>query len=380
MLAIELLADRSRPVRTAVGLAALGAVVYATVNSAPGVGLHGRELAILVCTVIAGLGWIVWVAGSLLNPDPRRAAIAAVPLVLAGSLLAGAEPAAAALVFSGVGLFTASLKLSPVSALALTGGGIVALAAGTAVYGHQWGYFGGYAAGLAAITLLGFNRRQRRERLEQAERAQQDRAKAAALDERARIAREIHDVLAHSLGALSVQLEAADALLVDASDPERAQQHVARARRLAADGLTETRRAIGTLRGDAPPLAEQLHALAEQYRADVGAAVEVHVGEPPRELAPDAALAAYRAAQEALTNVRKHAPGAAVTIRLAHEDNGSVLTVTDSGASTAAPGSLAGTGGGYGLAGLSERAEALGGSLSAAPEADGWTVRLWLPA
>jgi signal transduction histidine kinase len=380
MLAIELLADRSRPVRIAVGLAALGAVVYASVSTAPGVGVHGRELAILVCTVIAGLGWIVWVASSLLDPDPRHAALAAVPLVLAGSLLAGIHPAAAGLVFSGVGVFTAALKLSPVSALGLTGGGIVALAAGTAAYGHQWGYFGGYAAGLVAITLLGFNRRQRRERLEQAERAQQDRAEAAAMGERARIAREIHDVLAHALGALSVQLEAADALLVDASAPERAHEHVQRARRLATDGLTETRRAIGTLRGDAPPLAEQLRALAAEYHADTGAPAEVHVSGQPRDLAPDAALAAYRTAQEALTNVRKHAPGACVTIRLAHEEDGSVLTVTDTGSAGAVSDTLTGSGGGYGLAGLAERAGALGGSISAGHNEAGWRVRLWLPA
>jgi signal transduction histidine kinase len=148
---------------------------------------------------------------------------------------------------------------------------------------------------------------------------------------------------------------------------------------LAAGGLAETRRAIGTLRGDAPPLAEQLRGLAAEYRADTGAAAEVEVGELP-QLAPDAALAAYRTAHEALTNVRKHAPGSPVTVRLAREENGSVLTVTDAGVDGSAPGSLADAGGGYGLTGLTERAETLGGSLSAGPDGRGWSVRLWLPA
>jgi signal transduction histidine kinase len=378
----ELLEGRSRPVRTVVSLAALGAVVYAAVITDPGLGLHGRERLALICTVLGGLGWLARTAVGLADPEPRHVTAPTVVLVLAGCLLIGAEPASVGLVFAGIGVFTAALVFSPSAALALTGAGVVALAVGEASYGHDWVSFGGYAAGMAAIGLFGFNRRQRRERLAAAEQAQEDRAKAAALGERARIAREIHDVLAHSLGALSVQLEAADALLVEDSDPDRAQQHVERARRLAADGLAETRHAIGALRGSfeqAPPLAEQLRALAAEYRADTAAAAEVEVREQP-QLAPDAALAAYRTAQEALTNVRKHAPGSPVTILLAREENGSVLTVTDAGVDGSAPGSLADAGGGYGLTGLTERAEALGGSLSAGPEQSGWTVRLWLPA
>ncbi len=227
----ELLQDRSRPVRTVVSLAALGAVVYAAVVTDPGLGLHGRQLVALICTVLGGLGWLARTAAGFADPEPRRVAAPTVVLVLAGSLLVGVEPASVGLVFAGVGVFTAALVFSPAAGLTLTACGVVTLAAGMAAYGHDWVSFGGYAAGMAAILLGGFNRRQRRERLAAAEQAQEDRAKAAALDERARIAREIHDVLAHSLGALSVQLEAADALLVDASAPERAHEHVARARR-----------------------------------------------------------------------------------------------------------------------------------------------------
>jgi signal transduction histidine kinase len=379
MLWAEGLQTRWRTVRVAVGLAVLGAVVYSTVTSDPGLGPHGPALAALVCTVLAGLGWVGWIAAELLDPEPRSLAVVTVLLVLAGSLLAGIQSAGAALVFSGVGVFSAAVALSPASAFTLTGGGIAALAAGTAAYGHNWAYFGGYAAGMAAILLGGFNRRQRRERLAQAERAQEDRARVAALAERARIAREIHDVLAHSLGALAIQLEAADALLSETRDPDRAQRHVARARELATSGLAETRRAIGALRGDTPALAGQLQALAEDYRHDTGASAHVETAEPAPELAPEMALAAYRTAQEALTNVRKHAPGAEVTLRLFREDNASVLTVTDIPAGGTAPGSLAGSGGGYGLTGLAERAENLGATLTAGPDGPGWSVRLWLP-
>jgi signal transduction histidine kinase len=110
-----------------------------------------------------------------------------------------------------------------------------------------------------------------------------------------------------------------------------------------------------------------------------------------RSLAPDAALATLRTAQEAISNARKHAPGAALTVGLTYADDATLLTVTD----TLPPGpvlrrpeapepstattDLAATGAGYGLTGLRERAELLGGSLHAGPDGSGWTVRLHLP-
>ena len=203
--------------------------------------------------------------------------------------------------------------------------------------GGTWGpTVAGYGFALAAALLLGLNRRQYLARTEQAhqllaesQRARQEQARAAALDERARIAREIHDLLAHSLGALAVQLEVAEALLADGIDPRQVQTHLHRARGLAVDGLTEARRAVAALRGEIPPLPQLLDGLLLQYRADGGVAPPLKVSGVERSLPPDAALAALRTAQEAISNARKHAPGAAVRVGLTYADDVTVLTVSD---------------------------------------------------
>jgi signal transduction histidine kinase len=205
--------------------------------------------------------------------------------------------------------------------------------------------------------------------------AREEQARSAALAERARIAREIHDVLAHSLAALSVQIETADALL-EGGHPDRARATLDRARSLTRDGLAEARRAITALHGDAPPLPEALASLAEAYTADTGRAAHSNVEGQPRQLPADASLALYRTAQEALTNARKHAGGADVTLRLGYRLDDVVLTVTDTGGEpTSQPAPV----GGYGLTGLRERAELAGGALNAGSCGDGWRVEVRIP-
>jgi len=241
---------------------------------------------------------------------------------------------------------------------------------------HQFTTIGlGYACMLVGMYGLGVGRRSYILRAESAEkllleteRANHEQAHAAALAERGRIAREIHDVLAHSLAALTVQLEAADALLEAGGDAGVAKAHdyVTKSRRIAREGLIETRRAIAALREDAPPLPQLLHALADAYEGDTGAHAEVKISGLSRPLAADAGLTVYRAAQESLTNVRKHAPGAPVWIRLVYGDGELELSVSN-GAPTGPPTALADSGGGYGLSGLKERAELIGGTLEAGP-------------
>jgi signal transduction histidine kinase len=281
----------------------------------------------------------------------------------------------------------AALHLPPRRAVVVTAAGIAAIAVGTFTTGQGLGSFGGNAGALVGFGLAGYSRRQHRDRLTQTEqllaqtrRANTEQARAAALDERSRIAREIHDVLAHSLGALAVQLNAADALLSDGQDPGRAQAHVSRARRLAVDGLTETRRAVGALRGDSLPLPELLNATLAEHQADAGSTARLDVCGAVRDLPPDVSLAAYRTAQEAISNARKHAPGAPLTLTLDYQPDELVLTITDTPpAGVPPPDRLAATGGGYGLTGLAERAQLLGGSLHAGPDAQGWTVTMKLP-
>ena len=121
-------------------------------------------------------------------------------------------------------------------------------------------------------------------------------------------------------------------------------------------------------------LAEQLAALAGHE----GAVLTV-VGQP-RALSTDAGLAVYRAAQEALTNARKHAPGAEVSVWLDFSPGATVLVVNNSATETVAATELAATGGGFGLRGMRERVEVVGGRVHAEPTTSGWTVEIAVPA
>ncbi|MFF2329077.1 MULTISPECIES: sensor histidine kinase [unclassified Streptomyces] len=201
-------------------------------------------------------------------------------------------------------------------------------------------------------------------------------AETAALDERARIAREIHDVLAHSLSAQLVHLEAAR-LLIEREPAGEFRDHVLErvvaARSMAREGLAETRQALSALRGEVSPVEEFLRQLVVEEPA------EVHVTGARRTLTAEASQTVRRVAQEALTNVRKHAPGARVRVRLEYLPDEIALEVTDSGGRRG-EGELAVSGSGYGLMGMRERAELMGGSLEAGPGEEGFVVSLRVPA
>ncbi|MEU4493869.1 histidine kinase [Streptomyces sp. NPDC023998] len=206
--------------------------------------------------------------------------------------------------------------------------------------------------------------------------AREAEASSAALAERARIAREIHDVLAHSLSAQLVHLEAARLQIERGPEGPFREQILGRvvaARLMAREGLAETRQALSALRGEMAPVEDYLQELA---LAD-GAETEV-TGER-RQLTAEASQAVRRVAQEALTNARKHAPGAKVRLLLAYAEAEVALEVRDSG-TTSQAGELGTSGSGYGLLGMRERAELLGGSLEAGPDGKGFVVRLRVPA
>ncbi len=203
-------------------------------------------------------------------------------------------------------------------------------------------------------------------------------AESAALRERGRIAREIHDVLAHSLSAQMVHLEAARLLIERGGDRDEVLQRVVSARRMARQGLAETRQALSVLRGEMTAAEEFLRELAQAEGASL------RIGGERRELSAEAGLAVRRVAQEAVTNTRKHAPGARVEIRLDYLVGEVEMEVRDFGGRAAAGrtagGALSGTGSGYGLLGMRERAELLGGTLEAGPVEEGFVVRLRVPA
>jgi len=251
----------------------------------------------------------------------------------------------------------------------------VALSAYAAVNNDVWLTTAATTAGLALagyVLRLDAEARGTAQRLLAQERAARAaEAESAALAERARIAREIHDVLAHSLSAQLVHLEAARLLIERGEDRERILERVVAARGMAREGLAETRQALSALRGEMSPVEDFL---SELVATAEGAAVTV-TGER-RTMPAEASQAVRRVAQEALTNVRKHAPGAKVQVRLDYGEHEVTLHVRDSGGP---PGELTGSGAGYGLLGMRERAELLGGSLQAGPDEEGFVVTLKVP-
>lgn len=261
---------------------------------------------------------------------------------------------------------------------------LVALAAYAAVNTDNWLTTALTTAGLGLagyVLRLDAEARGSAHRLLAQERAARAaEAESAALAERARIAREIHDVLAHSLSAQLVHLEAARLMIErePAGDfRDRILERVVAARSMARDGLAETRQALSALRGEITPVEDFLHTLVEGGGPGGPAGVEV-AGER-RPLTAEASQAVRRVAQEALTNVRKHAPGAAVAVRLEYLPDEVALEVRDSGGGKVAE-ELGASGSGYGLLGMRERAELLGGTLEAGPDEEGFVVRLRVPA
>jgi len=222
-----------------------------------------------------------------------------------------------------------------------------------------------------------------RERAEQAERTREEEARRRVDEERLRIARELHDVISHSIGVISVQAGVAAHLL--RRRPDKAAQSLEAIRRASDEALGELHAMLGVLRqpGDgrapltpAPGLA-QLDALVGQAEA-AGLKVEVALEGEPRALPPAVDLACYRIVQESLTNVVRHAGASRATVTVNHRDGEVVVEVLDDG--LGAPAGVPAAGAGQGINGMRERARALGGTLQAAPCPDGgFLVRARLP-
>lgn len=205
---------------------------------------------------------------------------------------------------------------------------------------------------------------------EQLRRYAEQAGELATTRERNRLAREIHDGLGHYLTTINVQLEAARAVL--AGEPARAADALATAARLSRDALEDIRRSVGTLRADAPhpPLPESLRALAH----NLGLSVAVQVRGDPRPLPPAVEHALYRSAQEGLTNVLKHATAERTDLTLDYRDAARVvLTVSDNGRGPG-DGNNHAAPAGYGLRGIRERVDLLGGSVSTGGAAGGGFV------
>jgi signal transduction histidine kinase len=357
-----------------IGLGYFVLIIVSTVTTRTHPALQGRGLAVT-------LALIVLVVSIVLN-NPRSTAKSTSTRLLAFALTTIASAVLAAVQPNGLWEATpyfvavvAALRLDRKIALGVLGVNLVVLGTVAGLSSH-WGDAVGTLIGAVPWFLVIRAVRRMREQTIALEASQAAEARAAAAAERGRLAREMHDVLAHSLSALALQLESTRLLAHDRGvDPEVARA-IDQAHGLAASGLEEARRAISTARGDALPGPERIRSLAEAVAEQSGLPVTVDVRGEPRELPADARLALYRTAQEALTNVRRHATPDKVAVRLDYQPDSVALVVEDHGEI----GPLALGGAGYGLTGMRERAELLGGTLVAEPTEDGFRVQLVLPA
>jgi signal transduction histidine kinase len=235
-------------------------------------------------------------------------------------------------------------------------------------WGQEW-FIGAVVVAVVAVSELA---RVRREQLAKvrAERAAAERRRAD--EERLRIARELHDVLAHSISVINVQAGVGLALLDN--DPEQARTALTTIKSASKEALGEVRQVLDTLRtpGDAPrspaPGLDRLPELTEQARG-AGLTVDVTTEGGRTALPPGVDLAAFRIVQEALTNVVRHSGSRTAHVLLRHVRGALEIRVDDDGPATSAAGEL--TGGGNGLVGMRERAAALGGTVEAGPRPDG---------
>ena len=366
------------------GAAAIAFVLVTSFQGHPAPGGHGQALGvsaalIVFCGATIAAMWLTL---------PR-------PAVQVAVLLLAVAGAAALIGLQGNGV--AFLGVFPVVCLAafelpvylsaiVTGAATGAVSAAWIVNGRAGiaGIILNDFAILAFYVLSLFARRlresnQRAELLvSELEQSRAAQAEAAALAERQRLAREMHDVLAHSLSGLVLNLEGAMLLAGQGGADPQVSDAIRRAHGLAKTGLQEARRAIGLLRDDALPGPRRLAGLAAEFEADTGVACQVTVTGAEAELGADARLTVYRVAQEALTNIRKHARPIRAEILLAYEPSGIRLVVEDFGRCGERPVPDEGTG--YGLTSMSERAELLGGTLTARPTDGGFRVELRVPA
>ncbi|MGY1734887.1 sensor histidine kinase [Geodermatophilus sp. SYSU D00684] len=368
----------------------------------------GHDLAVAAGLAVWGLVEVVLSPGLAPVPGALFVLVSTLPLalrrrfpgsvtaVVSAALVVHAATAEAAATFTPfpsllLAAFTVAVHVR--SLPAAVGLGALPLAAMAAA--GQLGYFGVEGAHPRALVLLFFfvagawtggrvvhHRALAALRAEAGSAAAADRAVA---QERARIARELHDVVAHAVSVVVLQTGAAE--LFVGRDPDRARDHIGTARRTATEAMAEMRHLLDVLReGEAvylpQPGIERLPDLVDEARgAGLDVALTVDVAGP----VPDGpSLAVYRIVQESLTNVLRHAPGAPTAVTVARAGDELTVAVRDHGRRATpgdappAPSGL--SSGGYGIPGMRERVRVYGGSLAVGPEPDGgWLVRAVLP-
>lgn len=363
----------------AVNVVGLGLLTWSVAAQIGRLDTGGTQVAASVLLAAATGCWILWVAlreYTSLQPPLASAPLAGMAIV--GGVLVAFAPQA--LIFVAVAALGAAIRGPQSLAVGIGVVGCGAMFSSVAIAGHSLAIPVGGLAAVFAGLLVGTVRQQALERSEQraeveleTARAEVQQARAQVLSERNHLARELHDVLAHTLSALSLQLEAF-ATVVDAEPgtSPAVREQLERTRTLVHEGLDEARGAVRALRDDTRPLGDELTRLCDEHEATFS------TSGTPRPLDPQVSLGLYRMTQEALTNVTKHAPGAPTSVCLGFAPGNVTLTV-ENGAPARPPAALGRSGGGYGLRGITERLALLGGRVMAGPSSDGWRVAAEVP-
>jgi signal transduction histidine kinase len=341
-----------------------------------------------VDTAIAVGGFALGGLGALIARYHRAAVrvIFAVMLLASSAALVRLQPDGPGLAGLLAGLVLLAPRVLDRFPIALSIAGIACVAAAAVAVSHDgpnWALLSAIAiVGFPGMTLLarrlGQANHQAERLLIELEGSRAAQARSAGLAERQRLAREMHDVLAHSLSGLMLQLEGARMLAAEDPNDPRLSGIIERAHHLGKSGLEEARRAIGMLRDDELPGPERLASLAAQFQDVSGVPCQFTVSGQAYDLPSEARLAVYRVAQEALTNITKHACPEWVEMHLGYEPRCTRLRV-ENFAMNSEPPRAAGDRPGYGLTGMSERAELLGGELTAAMTRNGFRVELQVP-
>ena len=325
---------RQRATLRPLGWGVMLVVVISALSGHPAPGVHGTELAV-TAALIAFVATLAYGVSDRFTAQAVgvQAGVIAV-MGAAGATLGALQLHGATDLAGGAAVWMAVARLPTIAGVALGAAITLALDIALALAGSS-------SSGVAATTLLcallgliaHFMKQARHSQdqtellMAQLEDAREEQLVAAAIAERGRIATELHDVLAHSLSGAAIQLQGARMLAERSHAEPRMSSAIERASELVKEGLSDARQAVGALRGDALPNIEQLEPLVSDFRRDMNLDATVRIVGAARALPAHASLALYRGAQEALTNVVRHAPGASTEVVLTYRAGATTLSV-----------------------------------------------------
>jgi signal transduction histidine kinase len=333
----------------------------------------------LLCTLPLAWRTVAPVAATMVTTGGLALAIALGMPADEGSFVAVVAPL--------VAVYSVGAHASVRATVIAVGFVMTAMAAGLAIGNDPVGELAIYGLAVAiallvgrAVRAMGFEVDVLEARADELERERDLRTQAAVAAERSRIARELHDVIGHSISVMGVQAGAVRRRLTP--EQEREREVLLAVEKTGRDAVGEMQRLLGILRSngaepplDAIPTVQRVDDLVADLRR-AGLEVGLRVEGDLDDLPPGRGVAAFRILQEALTNALKHAPGARVEALLRRAGPELVIEVVDTGGARAAERS---DGGGHGIVGMRERVALYGGSLDAGPEGSGFAVRARIP-